>query len=167
MCWAWDRGRGGQAAGYRFQGAFNRFLPFGRGKAIGTDMPRVLNAIFGNWEISGNMRFRSGVPMNVTYTGAGPSSTDTFWGRPDVIGDWWLGEAQNPDHGINEKAFEIPALCPSTNRTGTRGAGRYGNAGRNVIDGPAPGYIPGITGAPSSYDRSGMRIFFFNLALEF
>ncbi|HEX7176238.1 MAG TPA: TonB-dependent receptor [Pyrinomonadaceae bacterium] len=37
-------------------------LPFGRGRAFGGDMGRVPNAILGGWQLSGIMRWHSGLP---------------------------------------------------------------------------------------------------------
>jgi hypothetical protein len=40
-------------------------LPFGRGRRIGHDMNRVLNAVVGDWSIAGLTRWTSGFPFNV------------------------------------------------------------------------------------------------------
>ena len=40
-------------------------LPFGRGKAIGSDMPGWLNAVAGEWSVAGLWRWTSGFPFNV------------------------------------------------------------------------------------------------------
>ena len=40
-------------------------LPFGRGKAMGTDAPGWLNAMIGDWAVAGIWRWTSGFPFNV------------------------------------------------------------------------------------------------------
>ena len=40
-------------------------LPFGRGRAIGSDVPGVVNAFIGEWSVSGLVRLTSGFPFNV------------------------------------------------------------------------------------------------------
>lgn len=40
-------------------------LPFGRGKAWGSDMPGWANAVVGDWSVSGIWRMTSGLPFNV------------------------------------------------------------------------------------------------------
>ena len=40
-------------------------LPFGRGRAIGDDVPAWLNQVIGNWQFSGVFRWTSGFPFNV------------------------------------------------------------------------------------------------------
>jgi hypothetical protein len=40
-------------------------LPFGRGRAIGKDMPGWANAVVGDWSVAGLLRLTSGLPFNV------------------------------------------------------------------------------------------------------
>jgi len=40
-------------------------LPFGRGRAIGRDSSRLLDAVIGGWQLSGLFRWTSGFPVNV------------------------------------------------------------------------------------------------------
>ena len=46
-------------------------LPFGRGRAFGTDMPRWLDTFIGGWNVAGIFTARSGLPAN-SLTGAFP-----------------------------------------------------------------------------------------------
>ena len=64
--------------------SFSYQLPIGSGKALGTNMGRLANALVGGWEVSGLMTFQSGVPLNVTQNGG------VLWDasqRPHLIGD--------------------------------------------------------------------------------
>ena len=38
-------------------------IPIGRGQAFGTDMPKVLDAVVGGWQFSGQFNIQSGVPV--------------------------------------------------------------------------------------------------------
>ncbi|HEX7087692.1 MAG TPA: TonB-dependent receptor [Vicinamibacterales bacterium] len=40
-------------------------LPFGRGRAIGNDVPGFVNAVIGDWSVAGLWRWTSGFPFNV------------------------------------------------------------------------------------------------------
>jgi hypothetical protein len=59
-------------------------LPIGRGRAVGSNMSRLADAVAGGWEVSQIATFKAGLPLSVT--GADISS---YGGnpRPDVIGD--------------------------------------------------------------------------------
>ncbi len=46
-------------------------LPFGRGRAIGGNVPSWLNAVIGGWQVSGIYSYRSGLPFSTT-TGSFP-----------------------------------------------------------------------------------------------
>ncbi len=88
--------------------SFSYQLPIGTGKAIGTDMGRLANAIAGGWEISGLMTFQSGVPLNVTQ------DAGVIWDatqRPNLIGDPSMsGPVVDRLNGyFNVSAFQRPA----------------------------------------------------------
>jgi hypothetical protein len=86
-------------------------LPFGKGKAMGASMHPVLNALLGNWTLSGVQRYQSGNPVSV-------GSSQNLFGagnaRPNyVYGEALLNSAWNPDDPtssyINPRAFVQPA----------------------------------------------------------
>ncbi|BDC49452.1 hypothetical protein F183_A17680 [Bryobacterales bacterium F-183] len=59
-------------------------LPFGRGRAFGSNMNRVVNWIAGGWNVSGMFLMQSGMPLQVTQSGG------AIWDgtqRPNLIGD--------------------------------------------------------------------------------
>jgi len=59
-------------------------LPIGRGKAIGSGMNHLEDAVVGGWEVSQIATFKSGLPLSISganYNSYGGSP------RPDVIGD--------------------------------------------------------------------------------
>lgn len=59
-------------------------VPIGRGRALGSDWNRWLDALIGGWELSGYVLLQSGMPLQVTQSGG------NIWNgtqRPDLIGD--------------------------------------------------------------------------------
>jgi hypothetical protein len=75
------------------QFSYSYELPIGRGKAIGTDMHPVLNAIIGGWQTNGIWRF-----------------TD---GRPIILG--LSGGQSLPTYGGQQPNISAPLLCASSN----------------------------------------------------
>jgi len=57
-------------------------LPFGRGKALGKDLNKVLNTAVGGWSVSPILSFRTGFPMPV-YGAADTSGTNSRGSRAD------------------------------------------------------------------------------------
>ena len=83
-------------------------LPFGRGRAFGTNMNRVLNWIAGGWDLSGVFLAQSGMPLQVLQSGG------NIWDgtqRPNLIGDpSTSGRIQDRLTGyFNRAAFSQPA----------------------------------------------------------
>ncbi|MCC7153975.1 MAG: TonB-dependent receptor [Bryobacterales bacterium] len=50
-------------------------LPFGRGKAVGSNWNAALNAILGGWKTNGIWRFSSGQPLALSFRGSQPLPT--------------------------------------------------------------------------------------------
>lgn len=89
-------------------------IPFGRGRQFGSDIPSVLNAIIGGWQLNGIFRAQSGQPFDVRRNGV----------RADLVGDPYTGNNRNPPY-LNFAAFrEAPA-------------GRFGNLERNSLRSPS------------------------------
>jgi len=92
-------------------------LPFGRGRPIGTNVRRIVNALIGGWEISGFLTMQSGSPLQVGQ------NAGTLWNgtqRPNLIGDPSTeGRVQDRLNGyFNNAAFSRPA--PDTFGTAPR-----------------------------------------------
>ena len=82
-------------------------LPFGKNRAFGANMPRVLNWIAGGWDVSGVLLMQSGMPLQVTQSGG------AIWDgtqRPNLIGDpSTSGPIQNRlNNYFNPAAFSQP-----------------------------------------------------------
>ena len=100
-------------------------LPFGRGKAYGSDMSGIANHIVGGWQFNGIITASSGQPIGVgigrDIANIGARSISQ---RPNLLGD---PNIDNPtsDRWFDKSVFFEPA--PFT----------YGNSGRNNIIGPS------------------------------
>jgi hypothetical protein len=81
----------------------------------------------GDWEISSIIAFSSGGPADVVLA-TDNSNTGNFLDRPDLIGTPNNGP-RNAQKWFNTAAFAQPAPYS------------YGNAGRNIIDGPGYGEV--------------------------
>jgi hypothetical protein len=97
-------------------------LPFGRGKRFGSSMPRVVNGVFGGWQLSGIYSFISGPPLALVVSGA--TLGNGVNARPNVVGDWQLS---HPSAALwfDPAAFTAPARF------------QFGNSAPGAIVGPA------------------------------
>jgi hypothetical protein len=81
--------------------AYTWELPIGRGRALGSQMPRLLNYVIGGWDTSGIMTWRSGF-----FVRFGGLVVD---GDPRV-------EDPTPQRWFNTQAFrQLPAFTPRSN----------------------------------------------------
>ncbi len=131
-----ERGPNAQIARHRFTFTQVWQLPIGRGRAVGTDMSALLDAIIGGWQIASITSVRSGLPVNVTLsrngtdpnTGANYSFFDRNGGyfRPDLVGDPNASSdaSANRTTFLSASAYAVPALNTP------------GNAPRNSAWGP-------------------------------
>lgn len=120
-------------------------LPFGKGKNFLNQMPRVVDAVLGGWQIQTISTFGSGTYFTPYFCkgGVDVAGTNTTCGRPDLIGDPKLsGDQKTIDNWFNTDAFAIPG-CPSFDpmcktKAGLNAwirPGRRGNAGANILEG--------------------------------
>jgi hypothetical protein len=106
---------------FTFHGAYD--VPFGRGMAFGSDWHPVLNAVAGNWRISGMLTLRSGFPL--TITALDRSGTVSGGPRADRAGDGEGTRKAGPGASwFDKSAFRQPV------------AGTFGNSGVGVVRGP-------------------------------
>jgi hypothetical protein len=101
-------------------------LPVGRGKALGSGMNRIVDAVVGGWQINQIATFRGGIPIRVS---AGGTIWNSFGGspRPDVIGNPKLSHP-TAAAWFNTAAFTNPAY------------GDFGNAPRYFSNLRGPRY---------------------------
>lgn len=104
-------------------------LPVGRGRRFASQLPGVLNAVLGGWEVSGIYSFVSGQPLTLMVPGA--TLGNGFNTHPNLVGDPSSGTCSNgapvgtADCWFNDQAFAAPPRYA------------FGNAGVGVIEGPA------------------------------
>jgi outer membrane receptor protein involved in Fe transport len=116
---------------HRFVSTFVYELPFGRGRRVGRDIGRGLDALVGGWDVTGVTLFQSGPFLTPFFSNADPSGTGTTTRgftstqRPDQVAD---GTLDNPSA---DRYFDASAFVrPSAN------IGRFGNAGVGILEGP-------------------------------
>jgi hypothetical protein len=137
-------------------------LPIGRGRMIGSGMPRVLDLIVGGWRVSNIFNWQSGSYLTPFFpsgetdpsgTGSGLTSSAAGWDpshrdqKPDTVtGQNWKPSGQNRNNWVNKTAFTcagqpgwtLGEAC--TTGSGAKGAplpiGRFGNAQVGSIEGP-------------------------------
>jgi hypothetical protein len=120
-------------------------LPVGRGRKIGGDLPRVVNAVIGGWQVSGIYKYASGLPHLFG------SSNNTFsyssWQSPNLVpGVPLTTDNRDVDRWFNTDAFTQPA--PFT----------YGNT---------PRYIDEIRYSPTNnWDMSIAKNFYYRERLR-
>jgi len=106
-------------------------LPFGRGKALGTDVNKYLNLLVGGWQLGGILTLEGGFPFSANcQNNATFQNTDSTC-RPDATGISPVLENPDPARWFNPAAF--------VNRLDfTPGVGpyRFGNSARNNLVGP-------------------------------
>src|SRR5262249_33125855 len=54
---------------HSFTSSINYDLPFGKGKAYGSNLNPVLNSVLGNWRVNGILTLRSGIPYTLRSNG--------------------------------------------------------------------------------------------------
>lgn len=110
-----------------FSGEFS--LPVGRGQRWGSTWGPVANAILGGWRYSPIFIAHSGTPVNIVR-GTNPASILPGL-RPDVTGNPNIPRGQRSYlHWFNTKAFSVPSNIAGNSFL-------PGNAGRNLVIGPA------------------------------
>ncbi len=88
------------------------------------DLPIGHGKILGGWQFNTLFNVTSGNFLNETFTGSDPSNTNTVGGRPDVASA--LTYPGSTNQWFSTSAFTVPPA----------NAGRFGNAGRNLVQGP-------------------------------
>lgn len=105
------------------------------------DLPFGKGMILGGWQVNALINFSSGHFLNPQFTGSDPSNTNTVGGRPDV-----LTAVRYPETlaaWYDRSSFGVPA------------GGRFGNAGRNTIEGPGYVIFNGGVSKSLKFERAG------------
>ncbi|MFN2453357.1 MAG: TonB-dependent receptor domain-containing protein [Pyrinomonadaceae bacterium] len=104
-------------------------LPFGKGRRFGSNAPRLVDTVLGGFRMTLINTATSGQVGNLTYSLPSANQVSTVLSyRPNIVGDLVIPSGQRtPNNYINGNAVAIP-----TDRSQP-----FGNAGRNIIRGPA------------------------------
>jgi hypothetical protein len=125
-----ERGRSGFDVRHRFSLSYAYDLPFGKGKSLLSNAGWATALVTG-WQTYGVITLQTGRPFTVALlpefdnSNTGISNLG-FLGndRPNLVGSARL-DNPTPERWFNTAAFVIPPF------------GRFGNAGRNILDGPS------------------------------
>jgi hypothetical protein len=121
---------------HRLTNSFLYELPFGRGKAMGSNWNGALNAILGGWQIGGIVTLQGGFPLTA-YCGGGVVQNGGSGCYPDAIGispQKPRGQ-QDPREWFNLNAF-TDRIGDDFTRQSAPSVYRFGNSNRNTIIGP-------------------------------
>jgi Carboxypeptidase regulatory-like domain/TonB dependent receptor len=91
---------------FTFAGVYE--LPIGRGRLLGSNMNRVLDAFIGGWQLNGTYEWQSGEPFLLTNNLFFPGDVSTIVSR---LGE---GDGQGGKFGIDRSAIEAPGLVTLT-----------------------------------------------------
>jgi hypothetical protein len=116
-----SRGPGDHHRSHVFVASYLYELPFFRTRT------GVLRQAFGGWQIAGINRFQTGSWFTVR-TGVDASLTGVGFDRPNVTGDPKLS-SDRPREERMARYFDTSAFQRNS-------PGQYGNAGRNILEGP-------------------------------
>lgn len=122
---------------HSFLGTYVYELPFGKGRAFGSDAPTILNYIISGWQLSGTARITSGRPFTV-FSGAftvsqSVGSTANCSSCPRDMGGRHQANYNNPNDGLRNWWF----TDTERNMFSQPGPGEQGNLPRNWFVGPS------------------------------
>jgi Carboxypeptidase regulatory-like domain/TonB dependent receptor len=114
---------------HRFVFSYVYDLPFGRGRAFANNTSGVVNQIIGNWQTNGVFSFATGNYYTATdivsVSGSDCGGTVGYYcSRPNLVGN------PNAKPCVPGTLFNTCAFADNTI------LGTFGNAGRNIIEGP-------------------------------
>jgi hypothetical protein len=124
-----ERGRSNFDVRQRLSVSYSYDLPFGKGRAYLADAGWLTSVLTG-WQSYGVLTFQTGRPFTVALLpdidNSGTGRSILGFGandRPNVVGNPQLNN-RSPELWFNTSAFAFPP------------PGNFGNAGRNILDGP-------------------------------
>jgi len=91
---------------FTFAGVYE--LPIGRGRQLGNNMNRLLDAFVGGWQINGTYEWQSGEPFLLSNNLYFPGDVSTIVSR---LGE---GDGQGGKFGIDRSAIDAPGLVTLT-----------------------------------------------------
>jgi hypothetical protein len=134
-------------------------FPLGRGRRYLSDLPGIAEQILGGWQISVINNMWSGQPLNLFYnaggafavSGIGPDWRGAPRTRPNVTGDPLVPEDRRTfSNYLNRDTVSVPTDVSQP----------FGNAGRNIVRGPAFYQVDFALGKQFVLPREGMYLQF-------
>jgi hypothetical protein len=119
----WEYGNADFDARHRFTLYYEYELPFGRGRALASNVNGFWNAVIGGWSTLGIWRFQTGNYFTPVLP-FDPSNSGSQSPRPDAVCNPNNGAPHTTSSWFNKSCFVTPAL------------GTFGNTGKNTILGP-------------------------------
>ncbi len=113
-------------------------LPFGKGKALGSNANPVVNGLIGGWQIAGSQTYQSGNPLAVTES------------------NWTSGIFAGPEANLG--ASPRPNVVPGVNPNGFHG-GKFVYGQSTRWNAAAFSYAPSFTFGDTSRDYGNVRSF--------
>lgn len=124
-----ERGRSNFDIAHRFSLSYSYELPFGKGRAWLSDRGWI-TALLTGWQTYGIVTLQTGRPFTVALLqevdNSNTGRSNLGFGandRPNVVGNAEISN-RTPDRWFDTSAFALPPF------------GSFGNAGRNILDGP-------------------------------
>lgn len=114
-----------------FSSSLVYYLPFGRGKKFGANVPRPLDALIGGWQLNNIVLLSTGQPVDLAAAGSAAPGN-----RPDLIAPISYPKSIS-GYWFNPASFSsnIPSVL-ATDGTGNSVFTRVGTLGRNQVYGP-------------------------------
>jgi outer membrane receptor protein involved in Fe transport len=119
-----ERGRGSFDVTHRFTNSATWDIPVGRGRALLTNAPRIIEGLLGGWNINSITTIHTGLPFTVN-SGTNTLNIGSGTQRADRLRDGRLpGSERTLQRYFDVSAFAVPAQF------------MFGNSSRNILDGP-------------------------------
>jgi Carboxypeptidase regulatory-like domain/TonB dependent receptor len=160
-----DRGDTFYIPRHQVTGLLNWEIPFGTGRKFGSNLPRLLNYLVGDWQTTGIFTAKTGNYLTPTYSGYDAVGNNVLSGRPDRSGNGNLpSDQRSVVRWFDPTAFAIPGSAPGSQLVAPKAPiGRFGNSGVGVIEGPGLWQFDFglIKQFPIIADRMHLNLFFF------
>ncbi len=116
-------------------------LPFGKNRQFLGNVPAAVDHLLGGWQLQTISYFGTGTFFSPSFSTFDISNTNSRGGIPDRISSGNLSRDQRMvEKWFDVSAFKIPGcpdskpICAASERVNV---GRFGNAGVNILEGPA------------------------------
>jgi Carboxypeptidase regulatory-like domain/TonB dependent receptor-like, beta-barrel len=131
-CLTCERAKSSLLDSLDFRANFIYQLPFGKNRAIGSNLNPLVNGFVGGWTIAGSPDIRNGRRDTVIFSGVDTSNTNYFGGRVDVLPNCDIRSG----NGISAPYLNIACFAIPAN-------GTFGDANRSLFRKPGSWDVDG------------------------